>query len=263
VGLKRTRVLVLLSIVASAVSIWLWYAYRRDARLEDLRAKATGQKFVGSSGAMSAVRTIASDGSGEATRTLIAIATQPDGHSLPGVKKAAIEALAVRRGAEIAARLAALLQPSESLEVRSSVAQALQQQPCTPDVSSRILYYKERLEEGEWAAEDVPNFPPDVRNDLGNEKAHLSALLNSIVVRCETQTNMVLAQVYGFGTIIPSKYGMRFVRETAFRASCPLLLESADQLFRLQEKNETVAEALQATLDELKCRNGSSTVPRR
>ena len=236
----------------------IWYSSgRRRSSLEALYEKAIGAEFVGTSKTNAAVQAIADDKSPEATRVLMALATRPDSRSLPDVRRKSIEALSSRKSAEVAENLARLLQPFESLEVRTSVAQALQQQPCSVEISSRILYYLERLEAGEWASEDVPTYPESIRHELKDElnkdREREASLLNSDLSRCERETNMALANVHGFGSIIPSKFGLKYVRKMKFSASCPLLAQSANRLLKLEERNEEMADALKSTLAELDC----------
>jgi hypothetical protein len=199
------------------------------------------------------VKAVADDRGKDATHVLMAIADSPDAVSLPGVRITAIDALADRKTAEVANRLASFLQPFEALEVRTHAAQALERQPCTLEVSSRILHYEERLAQGDWASEAVSDLSPEDRKGIEEERQRGVTLLNATLARCEVQTEAVLIRTYGFASDTPSRFGMQIAREASLRSSCPLLIESANLLFKPEHKNLAIVQELQAALTELKC----------
>jgi hypothetical protein len=98
------------------------------------------------------------------------------------------------------------------------------------------------------------DFSEKVNTDLEKEEQNTSWLLNSVLVREQSQTIAVLMRIHGLGTIDPSVFALRTIHELQLHQSCPLLMQSFGEMNKLKigGYHGPIAET-QSDLEVLKC----------
>jgi len=131
--------------------------------------------------------------------------------------------------ADVATRMAKLIQPHAPLAVRIAVADHLQDSRCEAECVLHVLHYMERLSYGERAWEDVGE---DVGITLSEEKERLERQLTSLLLANKGFTLRVLEDIYGltlnmespWSSPFPSKFAIQMTSRLKIVDACPILV---------------------------------------
>jgi hypothetical protein len=119
------------------------------------------------------------------------------------------------------------------IDVRLTVAQALQTLPCDQECATNLLSSLNDIDQGKQNVEDPGTLeaPPGLREivkaKIGTEQEQIYRQIRSDLLRDPKTTNIVLENVYGLGSDHPSAFAIDFVMQTPDTHACPLLKRSA------------------------------------
>jgi hypothetical protein len=166
------------------------------------------------------------------TQFLIDIAINP---SVPfDSRNAAVTALKGKQDPSISADLAALLQPHNAETLRSAVADALTQLPCSVECARSVLHYLERMWRGDSNSEDLVADSPPVEDltkldpqlinsqttAIRKQRQQVVAQLESVLSENPAETLKVLRDIYGLGSFHPSYFAIYMVGELRLSQAC-------------------------------------------
>jgi len=199
------------------------YKQRERQRLYTLAKEANGF-----SGNPTALEELAGETNPIVNDLLLDIAE--DIETNPSIRIAAVKQLS-RRHANVGTRIAELLRPQESLELREAIAEGLGHMECLEDCVRPILHYKERLFNKEPTAEQMlaSSVPPGVRDAVEEDARRLDEKLTERLRTSSSSTTHVLSVVYGLGGPQPAKFSVASSQSLPSADVCPLLLQSAQQ----------------------------------
>jgi hypothetical protein len=168
-----------------------------------------------------------------ATKFLIDIAT--DASAPFDSRNAAVAALKGRQDPSISADLATLLQPHNAETLRSTVADALTQMPCSVECARSVLHYLERTWRGDSKSEDLVTDSLPVENlakldpqlissqmtETREKEQQLVSQLENVLSKNPAETLAALRSIYGLGSFHPSYFAIYMVEELHFSEACP------------------------------------------
>ena len=227
---------------------------RREQHLARLFSQATA--LTSTDDALDAVRELNTYGGTRVTSMLLTIGRGQVGFS-PDVRLEAIKALGMRNDPSIATRLARLLQPYETLEIRQAVADTLAPRACSVECIESILHYLERVYRGERNAEhQIVVYPREsVHQELLEREEALYKVLHGILVSQSIITIAALEEVHGLGTDLPSDFSLDLLTRIVLPDSCSLLLK-AEEVRRLPGVYISSSERLRSAMIHQGCNSG-------
>ncbi len=254
--MSRTLKVLFVVGVAGVIAVAAYQRHQNQAMAQLYAEAADLSVFRSSVESQAAVRKLATYRGQRSTDMLLSLALQ-DNPVVPQVQIEAISALQERDDPRIAPALANLLQPHEGLDVRQSVATALQSLPCKGECIRAILHYLERIWRGEPNYEDRivhgPGFE-DAAASLRKDQQDLYSRLYSVLRREKVETLETLTEVHGIGGVGPSPFALNLLSRLGLQEACPLLLQSERQLKDFSAVfNNAPRQELRAALTSLNC----------
>jgi hypothetical protein len=137
------------------------------------------------------------------------------------IRVQAVQAFGEAGSIENSAHLSFLLQLYNPFVLREAVALSINNTGCSAGCVSNVLHYLERTWNGEHAFEDRFMTNPSVKEDFQRDKRNLETLLLGALLHNKQDTRLVLANVYGLGTELPSPTAIRAVDKLAGKTFCP------------------------------------------
>lgn len=255
----RVMTIVILVVALPLIAGYVFYRYR-EHRIEMLFLEAAGHPrfFRSTQQSERAVKELGTYRGNEITQKLLAIATGDTWLVMQQTQTDAIEALAKRQDSSVSVELSNLLQPSEPYSTREAAAKALLKQSCDTACVSAVLHYLERVWGGELNAEERTIFPgkfgQSTRAEIEKEDTFLYSQLILILQRAHPVTLVVLEQVYGLGSIAPSKFSLAIVSRAGFSDVCPLLMHDQREIAGTQNWFLAPRVELANAIEVLKCK---------
>jgi hypothetical protein len=255
---KITRPAVIGLFVALVSGCYVYYRHA-EGEPDELYSEVTADTtFQGSAKAIAAVKKLGTYRGRRVAEMLRQIAVGLVPVVRPEIRSEAISVLGERHDPAYATDLALLLQPHETITIRDAAANALRECPCEDGCVMSILYYLERIWQGEPNYEGRSIAPPGLREKVkareDKEESELYDALNGILQREAGRTVRILARVHGLGTDAPSNFALILSCRIGLREACPLLIQSEQLLSQSHAALFTGPRTeLETTLNCLKC----------
>ena len=233
-GFRPARIgiaIILILLAGTAFTTW------RNARIDALARSAMDKETD-----VSAVKKLASYSGDRAGELLLVVAS---GASARENRQAALQALVARKDAARISRLAELMLPTEGLEVRQALANAIYQTSCSLECVKNLLYFQERMWRGDRPAEATGAKPAP---GLSEEEQELQTALDEILRKNKPALGIVLEKSYGLNTLFPSPFAVEVVSRLGLTEACPLLMRtylSVNEEVKASAEYRNVADAVE------------------
>jgi hypothetical protein len=137
------------------------------------------------------------------------------------IRVQAIEAFEEAGSSEDSTSLSFLLQLHNPFVLRQAVASSLDKIGCLAGCVTNVLHYLERVWNGEHSLEDRFMKFPRVVEESRQDKRNLEVVLLDIMTHNKRDTRLILSNVYGLGSELPSPTAIRAVDKLGIKELCP------------------------------------------
>jgi hypothetical protein len=137
------------------------------------------------------------------------------------IRVQAVEAFGESGSLDDSTHLSFLLQPHNPFVLRQAVAASLDRIGCSAGCVTNVLHYLERVWNGEHALEDRFTKLPGSLERERQDQRNVETLLLDILTQNRRDTHLVLSNVYGLGSELPSATAIRAVDKLGIKDLCP------------------------------------------
>jgi hypothetical protein len=141
--------------------------------------------------------------------------------------------------------------PTETLQMRQALANAIYLTQCSAECVRNILYFEERMWRGDRPAEETAANPPA---GLSEKEQELQTALDEILRKNKPALGAVLERIYGLNSSFPSPFAVETVSRLGITEACPLLMRTyltVHENVKASPEYKNVADAV----DKLGCKN--------